>query len=337
MTQDQDLVGTPEFIEQFFVPWHSPGNPWDGLPMARIGWRLQMYWREPASPAKRRALLAITEEYLDRAAGQLQRYVVGGGPENFIFLKPGERPNLEPLRAITNEGNGWYFTASGAVEPNEAHPWAFHAASFQSSYRADEYADLLAYFPVTGFGNSDAVRQVVSTFQRWCSMVQADQGYAGLGWVFPNAVGTNFGALRRIGALALRFEGLDADEPSDVLFKCREGLRWPTWLNAVSDRLLERAGGALAVANTAGPEITTHAYTGGTIFQAGAYPQFGDTTQGLQLPAYRAVARALKPLRANYAARIFNVPPDDPQYQDMDEPDARRAYARRWTNRFDVD
>jgi len=93
MTQDQDLVGKPEFIEQFFVPWHSPGNPWDGLPMARIGWRLQMYWREPASPAKRRALLAITEEYLDRAAGQLQRYVVGGGPENFIFLKPGERPS----------------------------------------------------------------------------------------------------------------------------------------------------------------------------------------------------------------------------------------------------
>lgn len=56
------------------------------------------------------------------------------------------------------------------------------------------------------------------------------------------------------------------------------------------------------------PVCKVHAYDGGVVIQAGAYPQLGDSWRDDVPAAYRLVARYTQPIRfENYEAPLFRV------------------------------
>jgi hypothetical protein len=269
------------------------------------------------------------DEYLDLAGNHIRRWV-NGTKENLLFLKPGERPDLERLRREVGQSDNWSAKFSAAVHESDAEAWAMSAAGYQVTFRQDEIQGLLAYFPLTGLGETDAAGRLLQLFQRWCGLLHAEHGYAGLGWVLPTTIGAQSAAVELLGPHAQRFVGLDVDLPATTTIKCQEGIRRVAWLTAVSSRLLQRVGGAEEVARRAGARISAHAYDGGTIFQAGPHPQFGDTSQGLVPQAYVDIGRALRPIRARYGTLFY-----DPDFAGQFNVQANGAYSERWLGAFD--
>jgi hypothetical protein len=158
-----------------------------------------------------------------------------------------------------------------------------------------------------------------------------------MGWVLPFDPGGRRGALRlpTLGEQAMRFCALDVNAPSGTSIHCEHGIKSINWLTAVSHRLLERVGGAEAVAKAAGPEIVVHPYSNGAVFQAGETPQIGDSQQGLIPPAYVALGKALKPLRAAYPDRLVTAPPNFGPLAPGEN--ANKVFTQRWLARFDGD
>jgi hypothetical protein len=139
-------------------------------------------------------------------------------------------------------------------------------------------------------------------------------GHAGLAVNFHEGVGPSRWAqpmFRRLAALVARHPGLGYDHPSDVL---RSLLRYRSedvdfvphvkrvaWLTWVADRAVGLLGGLAAIE----AKIATEASLGlacvklahGIMLRAGALPRLGDVRTRDLLPAYRAVAQLIRPVR----------------------------------------
>ena len=323
---------TPAELEQTFLPWPSVGMEDDGQPMAGFGIRMSYFMRQPRERERelRRAMLAIVEEYLGLAQGRIRRYAYLGDKRDRFVAQGGEL-DLNPLRKLTETDDSWGIEMSATTGSGEPSHWALNTLIAQVPHRPDELDQLLFYLPFTTLqgwppGTWHAM------FQRHCTALAVEHAYAGFGFVLPIDVGGEAGAMNVMGAHAMRFQGLDIDAPSWTAIKCEQGIRCVSFLTAVSNRLLDRIGGAAAVMAAAGVSARRIDYGNGTIFQAGDMPQIGDTTQGLVPQAYVAMGRALKALRSPYTSRIFEAPPGheappgvDPAYD----------FSQRWLARFD--
>jgi hypothetical protein len=326
----QDIVQnpTPAELEQFYIPFP------DGDPAARIGLRLDFFFRRLGEADLREALVGCIEQYLALAGDRMILYSVAGDRQ-YRKLKPGQKVDPSRLRAMINPEGSFNFEAS-AAEIGIAQHWSISVMSSQITFREDELGYLIAYLPFTALENAPP-RSFTKLFLRFCDALAVEHAYGGMGWVLPFDPGGERAALQlpALGEQAMRFCALDVNAPSGTSNHCEHGIKSINWLTAVSHRLLERVGGAEAVAKAAGPEIIVHPYSNGALFQAGETPQIGDSQQGLIPPAYVALGRALKPLRAafnNYP--IFTAPPNYPAPADVD-PDI--VYTQRWLARFDGD
>jgi len=322
-------IPTPAELEQVFFPWPARGRATDGHPMARIGIRLNLYFRRSGEPAMRRALVAITEDYLRLAQGRIRHYAFADD-NRARSAKSGTEPDLTLLRQQA-EGDGGFELEMSAAPEGHANPWAMQFLATRPEAPAEKLGFLVAYLPFSAFEGAPR-GSLRNLFHRWCNALAAEHAYAGYGFVLPSDIGGENAAVRRIGELAMRFVGLDVDSPGATAIQCKEGIRCVNWLTAVSARLLERMGGAAAVATAAGPAIQTRDYRAGTIFQAGETPQIGDADQQVAPGDYVALGRALKQLRAPFPISIFDAPPGFrvPQGADPD-----RAFAQVWLARFD--
>jgi hypothetical protein len=330
-------MATPQGLEQLAFNWPARGYRSDGLPMARVGWRFQVYFREPVARRSFDALQAIAEEYIRLADGRL-RHIQIGSKEVYKPIALGQTPDLSGLQKDTRKAQPEFVLALSAspsdMDHSESSAWAMKVVSMKITGRADELGDLIAYLPLTGFAPADAGPKARALLLRWCDMLRAEHAYGGLGWVLPVNIGGQSAAVDLLGPLAHSFDGLDVDLPSTTSIKCRDGIRHVSWLTAVSGRLLDRLGGAPRVVEMAGPAISAHAYGHGTLFQAGPQPQIGFKDKGVVLHDQIALGRALKPLRADYGD-LFSPPPDDPAYQGLEPAEAARRYSAPWLARFD--
>ncbi|MGR8930782.1 MAG: type VI immunity family protein [Gammaproteobacteria bacterium] len=328
MQQDLSQCPSPAELEQFYIPFP------DGDPAARIGLRLDFFFRRSSEADLRERLVACIEHYLALAGDRIILYSVAGD-RRYRKLKPGQRVDPDRLRKMVAPEKSFTFEASSA-EAGIAQHWAISALSSGIKFIDEELGYLIAYLPLTALQNAPP-RSFTKLFLYFCDSLAVEHAYGGLGWVLPFDPGGRNGALN-LSALAepaVRFCGLDINAPNGTLMHCRNGIKSINWLTAVSHRLLERVGGAEAVAQAAGPEIIVHPYGNGAVFQAGTMPQIGDRQQGLIPAPYVALGRALKPLRAafnNYP--IFTAPPNYPAPVGKD-PD--EVFTQQWLARFDGD
>jgi Protein of unknown function (DUF3396) len=75
-----------------------------------------------------------------------------------------------------------------------------------------------------------------------------------------------------------------------------------------------------------GSNCPVHTYNGGVVLQAGPEPEIGDVNRGVALADYRAVARAVKPIRFEQYSLGLLYPP---------EPMDRIEETLKWIRRFD--
>ena len=318
---------TPAELEQFYLPFP------DGDPAARIGLRLSFYFRRPGEADLRKALAGCIQNYLALAGDRIIVYAFANDRQ-YRKLKPGQRIDPTKLLEMADAGKAFNFEASAGLEGIAQH-WSINVMSSQITFREDELGYLLAYLPFTILENAPP-RSFTKLFLHYCNALAVEHAYGGMGWVLPFDVGGSNGALRlnSLGEQVMRFCCLDVDDPSGTILHCEQGIKSINWLTAVSNRLLERIGGAESVARSAGYGIERLPYGNGIVFQAGASPQIGDTLQGFVPQAYLALGKALKPLRAEYPWPLFTAPPGYPSPNHSD-PDI--AFSQRWMARFDGD
>lgn len=327
---DPQAIPTPAEFEQAFLPWpdREDPSPWTGQPMARFGLRMSFFFRRLGEPDTRQTLLRLLEQYLQTAGNRIRIYTFSGNKRPRT-VPAGQTLDLAPLRAqLTKQDFHWDVSGS---EANIADHWSMCCRSGLINYTDFELGYLLVHLPFTALEGAPP-GSFRTLFRTWCAALAVEHAYAGMGFVLPVAVGSLDSALRRIGQEAMRFVGLDVENPSFTSIKCREGIRCVNWLTAVSHRLLDRVGGSQNVAAAAGPNIVVHDYGYGSIFQAGALPQIGDATRNLIPADYVAIGRALKPLRANYTTSIFRAPPG---YEAPPGENPNYHFSQRWLARFD--
>ena len=323
-----DLAPTPAELEQFYIPFP------DGRPAARIGLSLSLYFRRLGEANLREALVACIQKYLALAGDRICIYSFANDRQ-YRKLKPGQHIDPAKLLAMTNPDKSFEFDAS-AAEEGVANHWAICAMSSQISFREDELGFLLAYLPFTILENAPP-RSFTKLFLSFCNALNVEHAYGGMGWVLPFDVGGHNGALKlpAFAEQAWCFCALDVDDPSGTMLHCEDGIKSINWLTAVSTRLLERVGGADAVARAAGHEIVVHPYSNGAVFQAGDKPQIGNSYQGLIPPAYVALGKALKPLRAAYKDTLLYAPAYYGPVPEGQSPN--KVFTQRWLARFDGD
>ena len=328
MQLDLANLPTPAELEQFYIPFP------DGRPAVRIGLRLSLYFRRPGDAGLRQALAACISEYLSLAGDRMRLYSFATDRQ-YRKLKPGQKIDIGKLQAMAGPEEDFEFDVSASDEGVADH-WALSAMSTQVTFSEDELGYMLAYLPFTVLENAPP-RSFTKFFLHLCNALSVEHGYGGMGWVLPFDLAGHNGALRlpEFCQQTLRFCALDVDDPSGTMNHCEDGIKSINWLTAVSNRLLERVGGADAVARMAGHEIIVHPYSNGSMFQAGANPQIGDSDQGLIPPAYLALGKALKPLRAAYKDTLLYAPANYGPVPAGESPN--KVFTQRWLARFDGD
>jgi hypothetical protein len=200
------------------------------------------------------------------------------------------------------------------------------------------------HFPLQAFEGA-APHSFRTLFQKWCTDLAVEQAYAGLGLVLPTGGMAMDEAIGKCTPIVSRFVGLDVDLPDSTARSCKDGIRCISWLTAVNTDWLARAGGESGVLRVAGGAAESKPYARGTIFVAGQAPELGDTEQGIIPQAYRALGRALAPIRSEYKESLF-IPPAGyqapPSFTASDtgrkvEPEelAGLHFTRQWMARFD--
>jgi len=290
-----------EDFDNITIPWPDEGKPWSGLAMARVGLRAVFYLGNCYSKETREPLMAIVDEYLAMAGSRIRAYQRADDRRR-LSAGPGRPVDVERLRErVANFKTPWAIEASGEEDINVASQWSMVTVADNEGY-------LLVHFPLEAF-KAGAPETFRGLFQRWCSSLNVQHAYAGLGFVLPVGGRSMFGAIKEMGPLATRFVGLDLDYPNTIARRCRDGIRTANWLTAVDERRLARVGAAQTVLKVAGPEVSAMPYSQGTIFVAGQAPEIGDKETGKLPQVYAQLGRAVAPLRAQIPETWFTPPP----------------------------
>lgn len=291
-----------EDFDNIVIPWADEGKAWSGLPMARVGLRAAFYLGNCYSKEAREPLMGVLDEYLAMAGGRIRAYQRAGDRRR-MSAGPGKPVDVERLRErVVNFKTDWGIEASGEEDINQASHWSLVAIG-------SERGSLLVHFPLPAFAVDTARETFRAMFQRWCSALNVEHAYGGLGFVLPVGGRSMFGAIKEMGPLATRFVGLDLDYPNTIARRCRDGIRTVNWLTAINEQRLARVGTAQTILNVAGPEVTSMPYSQGTIFVAGQAPEIGDKEAGKFPQVYQQLGRAVAPLRSHIPETWFTPPP----------------------------
>ncbi|MGF1462173.1 MAG: type VI immunity family protein [Maricaulaceae bacterium] len=287
-------------------------------PALLAGLTMSFYFNRPDNAQRRQAILACIREYLDQAKGQLRYYAINLEKRNRT-LKDGQTVDEVALAKLLDTDRTLEFEASGDVDGSASHPWSIAALAHNAPVRPSYLGYLWLTYPLSVSGSLDGfIKQFIS----FCDRLEVEHAYGGLGFIVPSSVGGMNAAAKIAGETAMRLPGFDLDHLTGVSIYCEHGIKCVNFLTAVSDHWLEKVGGGQAVLDQAGDLVSMYRYSKGYVFRAGAAPDTGE--QGPP-PAYVALGRALKPIRAPYPARLLSRP---------DLPDGE-ALTQDWLARFD--
>ncbi|GAA6168524.1 type VI immunity family protein [Sessilibacter corallicola] len=292
--------------------------PRSGNPSAVLGLAMEFYIGGPGQPGRVRAMADCVQAYLTQAQGQFRSYAVAND-RVMRRLKPGE--NIDPalIEAMVDPDAGYEIEAGW--EDDKAHFWSLSSACNKVE-RQTYLGDLLITYPFSildQIGLDGFIQQFVSM----CNAMEVEHAYAGPSFIEPFNVGGMDAALEVIGSELFNYPCFNAYSLTMTKIQAGDGTKSIGFLTAVSNRILEKAGGAQAVLANAGQSTLSCPYSNGVIFQAGNIPQIGSPNFIPQ--EYINLGRALKPTRAEFDKSLF----DDPAGIDDD------AFTQRWLSRFD--
>lgn len=294
-----------------------------GVVVVSFGLLCTLYLRPPFDPARRTTIRDFINRYADLTKDELRWLMPtksGAHPLDPASLVE----ELDGKLASIGGDDGWELQLHGGTEARAASDVGLEV-SLRRQWEAEAPHNHLSFvsfhFPLGWFG--DRLPDFVSFIAGACDMLQPVHGYAGVGVVPPadRLLAARFD--ETIASLAERFPGLEIDYPAKHLVWVRAGIKGVNWLTILGDNMLERDGGRDGLCAALPPTASVHEYRGGVIVQASPAPLIGDRSRGIDVDAYRPVARALAPIRISMHSGVHGT-------EGLD-----RARFERWLARFD--
>lgn len=294
-----------------------------GVVRARLGLMATFFVEHPERRSTRQALVECGLEYLREHGDSIRWAFQPGEPwlhtMDRVTLDAKhrvlERSDLEALEALD-------FIYHGGERRDDASLFTCQALAVQPR-KATRLGFLMLALPI-GWARISAPGAFTALVMRMCTRLQPLHGYAGFGLI----TSADYGAARRaspfIYPFAKRFPGLEIDAPISHLRFMDRGIKGVNWITVLSEQYVAQLGGRDMLRGQLTAENPVYDFPGGVIIQAGPHPQIGDVNRRDEMRAYRAVARILRPVRADYTDSFLSPPEGD-----------RIQATRAWLERFD--
>ncbi len=288
-------------------------------PLAILGLKMEFYIRAPDQGTKIESVAKSIETFLKQAQGNLKCYMAG---EDTQMRAVDPDKGIDPkILYVMADREFPFFEIQAGVEENNAHFWSIVGLCDKMD-REDDMGCLLITYPFN-FLDQIGLDGFIKQFVFMCNAMEVEHAYAGPSFIEPFNVSGMDASHEVIGSQLFNYPCCDAYNLTMTSIHFENGIKSISFLTAVSNRILKKAGGAQAVLANAGQSTLSCSYSNGVIFQAGNIPQIGSSDFIPQ--EYINLGRALKPTRAEINDSLF----DDPQGIDDN------AFTQRWLSRFD--
>jgi hypothetical protein len=257
---------------------------------------LTVYIKEPLTPHAQ-AIGRLVEAYLEHAEPHLT-WCADWVTDR--FKKADSELLRVPIKLLAEHKNHkvnptWIYL--GGAHHRDLSPWYFWARS-QLKYRANTLSFLRLTFPVDYWaGRFD---ELVAWVKRWTGSLPVFHGNAGFSFNQSAHRDKEQMDSRYVFPLAMRFHGVEVDDPSRTAESCYHDIKGVNWLTLVSEPLLDPLGGINMTQAALERErgVTAHRLPWGLLIQAGQEPGIGDVNaEDFPLPLYRHVNKVLRPIR----------------------------------------
>ncbi|ERS10441.1 DUF3396 domain-containing protein [Marinobacter nauticus] len=300
----------------------------DGV-MLKLSLNVEIYFRNAWRTDIREAVLAVFNEYREYF-GQEFKWTTNPNTGRWKSLKKTPYPYPDEWLLDVPQDEQWEFVFHGGEKKTDASDVDVVSLGRRVN-KGDEGAasldSFLSYiymhFPIDFF--MDREEKLPSVFNRWCSLLNAEQAYAGFGLAISHGYETRVDPL--VYQLGQRFPGLNISDRISHSDDLVCNIKTPNWLTAICQPYVDQLGGEAVLQETL-PDGWMSSYDGGVIIQAGSKPLLGDREQSLDVAPYRKAAQVLRPIRSTDhdgiamgrvdGAKVFNAP----EYQE-------------WLSRFD--
>lgn len=230
-------------------------------------------------------------------------------PSTFRFssIESQKVPPLSDWLAQLQPNAGWEYELRGGDSPDDATSVSIEAVG--RPYRGFSDLSYIKFsLPMTWFVSHKGSFQELLLSA--CSAAHPEHGYGGLGLNESPKLAIKVRYEPTVYSIALRFPGLEVDEPTSHLNFLQNGIKGGNWLTVLSDPYVQELGGLSQLENNLGNKFLIRSYQGGIIIQTGARPQMGDTEKG-QIPGdYVRLAAVLKPIRVKEHGPFHHIGPD---------------------------
>jgi hypothetical protein len=291
----------------------------DNYVCARAGWTIEMVFHEGNTQQVRERAWKVADLFCETVGPKNLVYWHGYAPAYFIsasaqkqWIEKRQRSLENPKQYAMN-----FHLASGNPKPPEQ--WTDNAQEFRLYCRINNHAFTWAdesrfpgvgpnmsfirmHFPASWVANQPPERNVGVLTSRMVELMQPFWCSAGWG-IMPN-VEEKFGPLgdhqQRLYPFLQRLPGLNAIHQLCLMGHIfNNAMHSVTWLNYISDPLLDKLGGRAHVQEQikASKYLTAKEIGNCLCILAGNFPWLGDTQKNITLPAYGEAARLLKPIR----------------------------------------
>jgi hypothetical protein len=333
---DDDPIGSmrkaAEYFEQNPITWT---DPWDGKSetIARIGLRAVFFLPALERVIRLRMLQAM--EAVREGFGDKLRWIVLEGGKVKAY-----QPIPLAVESLLDRYKGDLGVYTGSSDTEDAHG----LQDFQAFFFCERYfgpnlpiMDGFEFHVPLSWSIDHATQGGFSGLaSKVADILRPDWGAAGFALTVLNGH-VNSEPRVSLYPLLQKYPGLDCGRSIGDANEYPDGMGAVNWLTWVSDKLLQRIGGRKAARESlrtqpASDQVKVAELDWGLAFQAGLLPGLGDNGDPSTLPAYQAVARTLKPLRAP-KARGFTASPAALNADNEDE--IWNMETRAWVARFD--
>ena len=301
--------------------------------IARIGLRAVFFLPAREREVRKRGLEAM--EAVRTAFGDKLQWIALEGGKTKAY-----RPDPLAIEALLDRYKGAMGVYVGSSDLEDAHGLQdFQATFFCGSNYGPNVPTLPDCFelhvPLSWSIDHAAQGGFSGLASKVAEILRPDWGTAGFALTIQNDH-MNAEPRTTLYPLLMKYPGLDCGNGSESTLEFPDGMGAVNWLTWVSDKLLQRVGGREAArTNLRGQpgsnQVKVAELDWGLLFQAGMLPGLGDNSDPGTLPAYQAVARTLKPLRAPKARGFAK----SQEALNADGDEIGNNEKRAWVARFD--
>lgn len=287
-----------------------------------VGLLVTLYFHDGHTREKREAMWRCHERYWEVAGAHLRW---GSHPRTGRPVEIAKRklPSLREWLNQLSEDDELDLCYHGGRHKNDADAYSLSLyTSRLNPHKLSFFSATLPFF----WAEQNPADEFLRLVRDFCAELRPFHGYGGLAAIAHVAPRKSRETQSELSvySLARRFSGLEVDYPVSHLRHLGRGIKGVNWLTVLSEPFLESLESKASLSENLGELFIFHDFPGGTIIQAGPYPQIGNGGRPNIPSAYRMLARLLKPIRAPYL---------DVLHADPDGFDETRT--QQWFSRFD--